>query len=470
MYYGELCGVKLKYIMDKEQKTRIDVHCHFFNRKELSALMLLDILHMIKSAEISLTTGSKPQNVNEARQLSRSAKSSISFFMTSLKQPRQIYKKLTGYEKGYVYVPLMLDSYWLTQSPKTNTPYVPQADVITVIRQELENIGESLQNIGKRKSLTNEKRRVSIEIKRIASSFAKLLNKKTFSKAPLRGSTADNFANQEEEIAALQEEYPETIFPFYCVDPRRATNYIELSNGKYDISPVTNKLKINGGHFAGIKLYTPCGYSPTHPMLMCLYKYCEEHEVPIVAHVSGSGVTTLSNELYLTGDIYKDGELHHVDGVWTFENKNLFSRDRILEHSERLNHPMLWEKVLEAYPRLRIDLAHFGHIPHSMEWTNYIWTMMKRKNADGTYKYPNLYTDFANIPDRDALFTFHNRYFMQDGDLQSRFMYGSDYYMNLIYLNDMNEYVENFRNVFTDEEFDMISIENPARFLGLNLS
>ena len=73
---------------------RIDVHCHFFNRKELSALMLLNIIHMIRHAEISLSGTNTNQNVNEARQISKSVKSSISFFMTSLKSPKQIYKKI----------------------------------------------------------------------------------------------------------------------------------------------------------------------------------------------------------------------------------------------------------------------------------------------------------------------------------------------------------------------------------------
>ena len=202
-------------------------------------------------------------------------------------------------------------------------------------------------------------------------------------------------------------------------------------------------------------------------MLMKMYEYCEQNNVPIIAHVSGSGATTLANKLYIEGHVYKDQELHEVNRVWEFDNKNLFARDRILEHSERLNHPMLWEYILNTYPKLKIDLAHFGHLPHSMEWTNYIWSMMKKKDKDGNYAYPNLYTDLACIPDRDSLFTFHNRYFAIEKELQCRFLYGSDFYMNLVYLNDMSDYCENFVNVFTAEECDLISITNPRKFLTL---
>ncbi|MBO6006262.1 MAG: amidohydrolase family protein [Paludibacteraceae bacterium] len=446
---------------------RIDVHCHFFNRKELSALMLLNIIHMIRNAEISLSGTNSNQNVNEARQISKSVKSSISFFMTSLKSSKQIFKKINGYEKGYIFAPLMLDAYWLTQSPKTNDPHVRQDDIMEVVKNELDNISDSMQNITKRKSISTEKRHLSIEMRRITDSFRRLLNKKTFEDVPKLNSSVDNFPKQEAEIVALQTAYPDDIMPFYAVDPRRASNFVKKADGSYDITPITDKLKINGGHFTGFKLYTPCGYSPTHPMLMKMYEYCEQNNVPIIAHVSGSGATTLANKLYIEGHVYKDQKIHEVNQVWEFDNKNLFARDRILEHSERLNHPMLWEYILNKYPKLKIDLAHFGHLPHSMEWTNYIWGMMKKKDKDGAWAYPNLYTDLACIPDRDTLFTFHNRYFITEKELQCRFLYGTDYYMNLVYLNDMKDYCDNFVNVFTNEEFDKISITNPRKFLNL---
>ena len=452
--------------MSKELR-RIDVHCHFFNRKELSALMLIDIMNMIKHAEISLSKANTTQNVNEARQLSRSVRSSISFFLTSLKKPKQIYKKLSNYEKGYIFVPLMLDAFWLVKSPKTSDPHIRQNDVISIVNEELSNISDSLKNITKRKSISNEKRHISIKMRRIADSLSKILKKNTFKAVPKINASVDNFPEQEKEIIELQEEHPDDIMPFFSVDPRRASNFKKKEDGSYDITPLTDKLKINGGHFYGFKLYTPFGYSPTHPMLMKMYEYCEEHNIPIIAHVSGSGATTLANKLYIEGHIYKNENLHEVKGIWEFDNKNLFARDRILEHSERLNHPMLWEYILDKYPNLKIDLAHFGHLPHSMEWTNYIWRMMNKKKEDGTFAYPNLYTDLANIPDKDTLFMFHNRYFTQEKELQCRFMYGSDYYMNLVYLNDMKDYCENFTNVFTAEEFDLISKDNPRKFLNI---
>ena len=39
--------------------------------------------------------------------------------------------------------------------------------------------------------------------------------------------------------------------------------------------------------------------------------------------------------------------------------------------------------------------------------------------------------------------------------------------MNMIYERDMEEYAEHFKRVFTSEEWDMMTIENPRRFLSV---
>lgn len=455
---------------EKQTLRPIDVHCHFFNRKEVSALMLISIIRMVKNAEIILSgKNSSESNNRQARQLSRNARSSLAFLMTSMQSPKRIFKKLSSYEKGFIFAPLMLDIHWLTQSPKNKEPYVRQTDVFSTIHAELDNISSAFQHIGGRRDATLEQRRISVEFRRIASSLHRLVSKKTFRDLPFINSSIDNFPQQEQQLTELALSHPNDILPFYAVDPRRSSHFSIKDDGSYDIEPLTRKLRINGGAFVGFKLYTPCGYSPTHPMLMTLYDYCEKHNVPIIAHVSGSGVTTLANELHIEGHVYLDGRLQQVNEVWHFDNKNLFARDRILEHSERLNHPMLWEYVLNHFPHLKINLAHFGHLPHSLEWTNYIWRMMCRRNADGAFLYPNLYTDFANIVSLSTLSEFHDRYFVTEPLLQNRFLYGSDYYMNLVYLNDMNDYVDNFHRIFSPEEFNLISVINPRRFLSLPL-
>lgn len=432
--------------------------------------MLISIIRMVKNAEIILSgRNSSESNNRKARQLSRNARSTLAFLMTSMKSPKRIFRKLNSYEKGFIFTPLMLDIHWLTQSPKDNEPYIRQTDVFSTIHAELNNISQAFQHIGGRRNASLEERRIAIEFRRITASLHRLVSRKTFHDLPFINSSIDNFPQQEAQLTELASAQPDDILPFFSVDPRRSSLFSVNNEGEYDISQLTRRLHINGGVFRGFKIYTPCGYSPTHPMLMTLYAYCEEHNVPVIAHVSGSGVTTLANQLYIDGHIYIDGKLQLVNGIWEFKNKNLFARDRILEHSERLNHPMLWEYVLNHFPHLKIDLAHFGHLPHSLEWTNFIWRMMCRRNADGSFAYPNLYTDFANIVDTSSLIQFHDRYFITEPQLQSRFLYGSDYYMNLVYLNDMDNYLEHFRQVFSPDELFRISVINTRQFLNLPL-
>lgn len=450
-------------------KRRIDVHCHLFNRKVFSALMAFGILRMIKDAEIELK---RSKSIVERRRLTRSVRSSVSFFLTALKSQRGILSDIQKYEKNYIFAPLMLDTYWISQSPKTNISKSAEKNIAAVLRKELDRLIVSIDRRAISRKATLDSRFSFFALKRIAIRLRRVLKNQEQEKEEIiaeKCGISDTYPLQEKLMEDLVANNPTIVYPFFSVDPRRTSNYARCEDGSFDISSLTDRLKINGGIFQGFKLYTPCGYSPTHPMLMALYDYCEAHEVPIIAHVSGSGVTTFANELFIEGDIYKDGQLIANNGIWTFTNKQLFSRDRILEHSERLNHPMLWEKVLTTHPFLKLDMAHFGHLPHTNEWTEYIWNkLLLKKNARGEYAFPNLYIDFACIPDLETLSDFHDDYFCKQKDLQCRFMYGSDYYMNLVYLKSMRDYCNNFKQVFSNEEFDAISIDNPCEFLGLN--
>ncbi len=450
-------------------RRRIDVHCHFFNRKELNAVMLLDIVRMLSHAELSLRLGKKNSaKEKEARNMSRTGRSALTFALTAFLTPQKIFRRLSDIEQDFIFCPLMLDLYGLTQKQtKQDDTFVNTDKLFALLKQEANNVQERSDQLSKERGTTSSQRSVAIDIKRVMGSVKTLLSKRAYHSTYIGGKTPDNYPKQEEEITALAKKYPNDVLPFYAVDPRRESNYKVNKDGTYDISPMTERLRQNGGVFWGFKLYSPVGYSPTHPVLMALYAYCEKNNVPIIAHVSGSGVNTLSNKLWIEGDIYQDGQIVAMNGLYEFEEKSLFKRDRILEHSERLNHPMLWEKVLKRFPNLKIDLAHFGHLPHSMEWTKYIWKMMQEKDEQGRFAYPNLYTDLANIVDEETVRRFHDKYFAVDETLQGRFLYGSDYYMNLIYQRDMNAYYHNFTSVFTPREWDLISIYNPREFLGL---
>lgn len=447
----------------------IDIHCHFFNRKELNVFMLLDIARMLLRAEIRLRESRRDvRGEREARHLSRGVRSALMFVVTSMLPPSRIFSKIKKSETGFLFCPLTLDLYGLTKKQEGDGGTMVNEDRLwNVLREEVEAMNRRWEKMGKERGMSLSQRRLTIEMHRMGGILKTLLSRRAIKSTWIGGKTPDAYNAQVADIERLTRKHPNEIFPFYSVDPRRESNFRRNEDGTYDLSPMTSKLRREGGVFVGFKLYTPLGYSPTNPLLMSLYAYCERHEVPIVAHVSGSGMTTLANELWVDGDVWNDGKVVEVNGVWKFREKGLLSRERVLEHCETLNHPMLWEKVLRSFPRLKIDLAHFGQLPGTMTWTNHIWRLMTEKDKEGNYVFRNLYVDLSNIIEEDMLTKIHDTYFANREELESRFLYGSDYYMNMIYERDMNAYVERFKRVFGEDGWQRIAVENPHRFLDL---
>ncbi|MDR0418854.1 MAG: amidohydrolase, partial [Prevotellaceae bacterium] len=267
------------------------------------------------------------------------------------------------------------------------------------------------------------------------------------------------FLNQENQLVDLQKKYPCIVFPFYAVDPRRKENYT-FENGTYDLSPILNRLAINGGHFYGIKLYAPNGYSPADPMLMALYEYCEKHAIPIIAHCSGGGFASFAKTVNIQGLIYRDGKIEEHNGSITFKHYKVTDKERVHEKAQMLNHPLIWEKVLEKYPNLILDLAHFGNSEGSEEWSQHIIRLMKR--------YPNLYTDFSCVTGSATLDNMYETYYSKaESSVKSRFLYGSDFYLNMLFIDNMKHYIDQFEKIFSAADMKDIAETNPRRFLRI---
>ncbi len=273
----------------------------------------------------------------------------------------------------------------------------------------------------------------------------------------------DTFRTQEEELLKLAAAHPGRVLPFYVVDPRRPGNWLHGPDGTIDVSPMTDRLvpELGGkGGFYGFKLYCPNGYSPTDPALMALYEYCERHGAPLTAHCSGGGFASFSPSITVHGHVYRNGEVVPHDGVLEFRHYRLTDKLRVKEKAELLNHPRLWEKVMEAFPRLRLNLAHFGCQDEGMEWTELIYGMME--------KFPGLHTDLSCITETAKLREMREYVLKAPEQVRRKFLFGSDFYLNLLFLDGMKEYMENFRNTFTEQERQELMTANPSAFLGLS--
>ena len=132
-----------------------------------------------------------------------------------------------------------------------------------------------------------------------------------------------------------------------------------------------------------------------------------------------------------------------------------------------LNQPSLWEKVLQKYPDLYLDLAHFGggerlgmaldniDDTESGNWSKKIMELIR--------KYPNAYTDISCFSEFDVLKKLKAAEIYKN--IRLKIMYGSDFYLLMLFENDFGKNIENFRSVFA-EDFDVISRVNPKRYLS----
>jgi len=69
---------------------------------------------------------------------------------------------------------------------------------------------------------------------------------------------------------------PHSFIPFFGIDPRR---------GLYGVTLFEQAITAG---FKGLKLYPPCGFSPSDPSLFPYYKLCELQQIPVLIHTGPS--------------------------------------------------------------------------------------------------------------------------------------------------------------------------------------
>jgi len=269
-------------------------------------------------------------------------------------------------------------------------------------------------------------------------------------------SLISNYDIQLNDISQLKNSYPNDVYPFIAIDPRREGIIDKFINQIYAENI-----------FCGVKLYTPNGYSPADTDLMKpggLYDFCVQHNVPITAHHSFSGFATPLSSVEIDGLIYDKG-VQEVHGYVSLSK--VFSASWVQERATRFNHPDIWEKVMEKYPTLKLNLAHFAY--GNAEWQKKIYRMISNP------KYVNMHTDLScwcNLKDQDndeiGLQSFYDLYYKNASEyVKGKILYGSDFYLDLIYTDSLSSYLSNFNEVFPADEFKRIAFTNAKRFLGV---
>ena len=182
--------------------------------------------------------------------------------------------------------------------------------------------------------------------------------------------------------------------------------------------------------FAGIKVYPQLGFDPwpDEPKeldkVKYLYQYCVDRRIPITTHCGDSG--------------YKPEDNNHLTSPLPAGK---------------------WAKVLNDYPALTLNFAHFGSQGNGKkQWRDAIIEL--------TNKYDCVYTDISCKP--AAYYKELADLLIANPRLQDRVLYGSDFSINLL-VTDTNCYNENlasFIHAALHPSHTMNLCErNPERFL-----
>jgi uncharacterized protein len=249
---------------------------------------------------------------------------------------------------------------------------------------------------------------------------------------------------QLQELAEMKNKYP-NVTPFIHVDPRRK-NYLELL-----------KTSVEDWGFRGVKLYPPLGYFPYDEDMFPVYEYCEEKNIPVLAHCSPF------NPVYFKGS---NKELHKL--LSKSKDSIVHTGKKRRELTMHFTHPENYLHVIEKFKKLRICLAHYGseyywdkflHKPNEPDnWLTIINRILQ--------EYENFYADIS--------FTLNNIKFfpllkvlLSDPKISSKVLFGSDYYM-VQTRTDERRFGLELRAILGEEMFKTIAEDNPKKFLGLN--
>ncbi|MFP4025952.1 MAG: amidohydrolase family protein, partial [Thiohalospira sp.] len=227
-----------------------------------------------------------------------------------------------------------------------------------------------------------------------------------------------SLGEQIDELKGLMNDY--AILPFLAVDPRKADK-----KGKENLYQLFLKAfspDHNGNQFFGIKIYPALGYLPSDKWLWPVYEICEKKKIPVTTHCGGTIIRTNRKDLKLEGYQIVNDEVVSL--------KLNFVEPSGKKRAEFLNHPKLWEPVLKQYPKLKLNLGHFGG---SEQWKNLAETSFNEiiKTINRLMGYDNVYADFSFNLAEDCCLDVFLDYLQNNYTVRTKSLYGTDYWMVL---------------------------------------
>lgn len=449
----------------------IDVHCHLFNAQYLIMELVSAVWNMLwqdyphpddsQKVDIPIfnflphghkqTISAFPGVIELAETIARFIHAALSDCDGNYKTAMDRFSESSlGEGSSLVVVPLMMDIYFAlddnedeAKSIATHTPkqlvihkhlnehfHLHVNAIKEIVKEEMQKLLESKEQLPISDDLLDsifntaheEMINLSDELKQMDDKYKEI-------------ELSPGYLKHMHDLEKLSEKYPDKVFPFLAVDPRRI--------GILKLIKMKVKVDGNNGIFKGIKLYPPLGYLPTHPNLRPIFAYCAEKKIPITLHCSEGGMQNYEDKNYVRSWV---GNNNHWED---FKGLNI-------DKSYYYTHPEKWLPVLKEFPDLIINFAHFGGSEQfkngDTSWMNSIIDMMN--------KYLNVYSDIAYFPE-DGLAEQLQDIIDKNKILEERLMFGTDYVM----MEDigMKEYFDNFSRL----DKKLLS-DNARKFLGIS--
>lgn len=231
-----------------------------------------------------------------------------------------------------------------------------------------------------------------------------------------------------QQIQATTEQifkYPGRILPFVKANPHRQ-----------DVVAIVKHALANQG-CVGVKIYPSLGYRIDDPKLLDIFRYCSEHHYPVLMHCNMSGF------------IKSEEDVANCQ-------------------------PNLWRPILEdvRYSNLTICFGHFGDEQNLVGetvtgYTQEILELMRdphfgqRVFADISY-----HVDQLHGIEKEIQYFTHLKNFLNDPVLKSQILFGSDSFLVQQQMTE-SHYWEYFAKRFSPAEFELLTVKNPVKFLGL---
>jgi predicted TIM-barrel fold metal-dependent hydrolase len=259
---------------------------------------------------------------------------------------------------------------------------------------------------------------------------------------------------QLDEMREVRNNHPDRMLPFVALDPNNP-----------NMEALFRKAFSAEYNFYGVKIYPLLGYLPNHPRLMEVLEVCEALDIPVTSHCGGITTRALANRFELPFRRY-DERGQKVDDIM----KVSFATEA--KKGAFFNDPARWVPVLERFPKLRLNLAHFGGDDAWKDYAKgrpYTWVHQIVSMMDA---YENLYTDVSFLlhlteKSHSGFQEALEELLEEKERVRNRTLFGTDFYMVLIN-EKLPQVIQNFLVRLDDSLVDKLTRENPWRFLNLN--